>query len=90
LLAEDLSLVALGTGDPRTERFFTGLAEAQPDRIAVRIGYDNALAHKIEAGADIFLMPSLYEPSGLNQMYSLRYGTVRWSRDRRPGRHRRR
>ena len=76
LLAEDLSLVALGTGDPRTERFFTGLAEAQPDRIAVRIGYDNALAHKIEAGADIFLMPSLYEPSGLNQMYSLRYGTV--------------
>jgi starch synthase len=76
LLAEDLSLVALGTGDPRTERFFTGLAEAQPDRFAVRIAYDNALAHKIEAGADIFLMPSLYEPSGLNQMYSLRYGTV--------------
>ena len=76
LLAEDLSLVALGTGDPRTERFFAGLAEAQPDRFAARIAYDNALAHKIEAGADIFLMPSLYEPSGLNQMYSLRYGTV--------------
>ncbi len=76
LLAEDLSLVALGTGDPQTERFFTGLAEAQPDRFAARIAYDNALAHKIEAGADIFLMPSLYEPSGLNQMYSLRYGTV--------------
>ena len=76
LLQEDLSLVALGTGDPRTERFFTGLAEANPERVAVRIAYDNALAHKIEAGADIFLIPSLYEPSGLNQMYSLRYGTV--------------
>jgi starch synthase len=76
LLEEDLSLVALGTGDPLCEKFFTGLAEANPDRVAVRIAYDNALAHKIEAGADIFLMPSLYEPSGLNQMYSLRYGTV--------------
>lgn len=76
LLDEDLCLVALGTGDPRYERFFTDLAAACPDRVGVRIAYDNPLAHKIEAGADIFLMPSHYEPSGLNQMFSLRYGTV--------------
>ncbi len=49
---------------------------AYPGRIAVRVGFDNALAHRIEAGADIFLMPSHYEPCGLNQIYSLRYGTV--------------
>jgi starch synthase len=49
---------------------------ARPDKFAVRIGYDNGLAHRIEAGSDMFLMPSRYEPSGLSQMYSLRYGTV--------------
>src|SRR5277367_3221701 len=52
------------------------MAEKYPGRVGVKIGYDNALAHKIEAGADIFLMPSRYEPCGLNQIYSLRYGTV--------------
>jgi starch synthase len=52
------------------------MAAEFPSRIAVRIGFDNALAHRIEAGADIFLMPSRYEPCGLNQIYSLRYGTV--------------
>jgi starch synthase len=52
------------------------MAADYPGRIAVRVGFDNALAHRIEAGADMFLMPSRYEPSGLNQMYSLRYGTV--------------
>ena len=52
------------------------MAADHPGRIAVRIGYDNALAHRIEAGADIFLMPSRYEPCGLNQIYSLKYGTV--------------
>src|ERR1700682_1973840 len=52
------------------------MAVEYPDRIAVRIGFDNALAHRIEAGADLFLMPSRYEPCGLNQIYSLRYGTV--------------
>ena len=76
LLDEDLCLVVLGTGDPHYEQFLTDLAADYPERVGVRIAYDNALAHKIEAGADIFLMPSQYEPSGLNQMFSLRYGTV--------------
>src|SRR6202522_3507464 len=76
LLQENLSLAVLGTGQAEYERLFRGLAEKYPARVGVKIGYDNALAHKIEAGSDIFLMPSRYEPSGLNQMYSLRYGTV--------------
>ena len=66
----------LGTGEPRYQDLWTGLAARHPDRIGVRIGFDEALAHLIEAGADIFLMPSRFEPCGLNQMYSLRYGTV--------------
>lgn len=69
-------LVALGNGEPEYEDFFRRMAAEYPDRIAVRIGFDNALAHRIEAGADLFLMPSRYEPCGLNQIYSLRYGTV--------------
>ncbi len=73
---EDLTLVALGAGDQSYEQLFRDLAEAHPKRIAVRIAYDNRLAHKIEAGSDMFLMPSQYEPCGLNQIYSLRYGTV--------------
>jgi starch synthase len=76
LMALDIFLVALGTGDPRYEEMFRALAAEFPDKVGVRIGYDNALAHRIEAGADIFLMPSRYEPCGLNQIYSLRYGTV--------------
>jgi starch synthase len=76
LLKEDISLIALGTGQPEYEAMFKDLAERYPGRVAVKIGYDNVLAHKIEAGADIFLMPSRYEPCGLNQIYSLRYGTV--------------
>ena len=76
LMKENLSLVALGTGQPEYEKLFKQLAEKNPGRVAVKIGYDNALAHKIEAGADMFLMPSRYEPCGLNQIYSLRYGTV--------------
>jgi starch synthase len=76
LMQENLSLVVLGTGQTEYERLFRGLAEKYPARVGLKIGYDNALAHKIEAGSDIFLMPSRYEPSGLNQMYSLRYGTV--------------
>jgi starch synthase len=76
LAEEDLYLVALGTGEPHYEDLFRGLAAEHADRIAVRIAYDNVLAHKIEAGADMFLMPSHYEPCGLNQIYSLRYGTV--------------
>ena len=65
-----------GTGDPEYEEFFRLIQREYPGRIAVRIGFDNGLAHRIEAGADMFLMPSRYEPCGLNQIYSLRYGTV--------------
>jgi starch synthase len=76
LTERDAVVVALGTGEPVYERFFREWAFWHPGQVAVQIRYDNALAHKIEAGADIFLMPSRYEPSGLNQMYSLKYGTV--------------
>jgi starch synthase len=76
LMEEDLAIMALGAGEAKHERMFRELAQQFPKRLAVKIAYDNALAHKIEAGADIFLMPSRYEPCGLNQIYSLRYGTV--------------
>jgi starch synthase len=76
LMQEDLTLVALGTGLPQYEKLFKDLAEKYPSRLGLKIGYDNALAHRIEAGSDMFLMPSRYEPCGLNQIYSLRYGTV--------------
>lgn len=72
---ENAALVVLGSGDPALETAFRDLAKASPSRVAVRIGYDEGLAHRIEAGADMFLMPSRYEPCGLNQIYSLRYGT---------------
>ncbi len=75
IVAEDVYLVALGTGDPEYEQFFLDMAATHPGRIAVRIGFDNQAAHLVEAGADLFLMPSHYEPCGLNQIYSLRYGT---------------
>lgn len=68
--------VALGSGDSQYEGFLQQLRNAAPDRVGVYIGYNESLAHTIEAGADIFLMPSRFEPCGLNQMYSLRYGTV--------------
>jgi len=76
IVAEDVYLVALGSGDPEYEEFFRRMQREHPGRIAVRIGFDDPLAHRIEAGADMFLMPSHYEPCGLNQIYSLRYGTV--------------
>ena len=69
-------LIAQGSGEPEYEDLFASVAARYPGQIAVRTGYDNARAHRIEAGADIFLMPSQYEPCGLNQMYSLKYGTV--------------
>jgi starch synthase len=68
-------LAVLGSGDSDLERRFLQLAARDPGRIAVRIGFDNTLAHLIEAGADAFLMPSRFEPCGMNQMYSQRYGT---------------
>ncbi len=68
-------LVVLGQGERRFEEAFHALALHHPGAIAVRLGFDDALAHRIEAGADIFLMPSRFEPCGLNQLYSMRYGT---------------
>ena len=76
LAGRDVAVVALGSGEPMYENFFRDWAFRHPASIAVRVGYDDALSHKIEAGADIFLMPSRYEPCGLNQIYSLKYGTV--------------
>ncbi|MEW7981212.1 MAG: glycogen synthase GlgA [Candidatus Sedimenticola endophacoides] len=73
---ENLQVAILGSGDPELERRLTAMADAHPGKIAVHIGYDEALAHRIEAGCDCFLMPSRFEPCGLNQLYSLRYGTV--------------
>jgi len=76
IVDEGFCLVAVGTGEPEYEDFLRGTATAHPDRIGVRVAFDEGLAHRIEAGADLFLMPSRYEPCGLNQIYSLRYGTV--------------
>ena len=76
LLREDLVLVVLGTGDKHYEAMFASLHARFPDRVSVKIAYDNSLAHLVEAGSDIFLMPSHYEPCGLTQIYSMRYGTV--------------
>jgi len=76
LAALDIYLVALGTGAREYEELFERLARRHAGKFLVKIAYDNALAHLIEAGSDMFLMPSRYEPCGLNQMYSLKYGTV--------------
>jgi starch synthase len=76
LAREQMIVVALGSGDKEYEDMFRRLHTAFPAKFGVKIGYDNALAHKIEAGSDMFLMPSRYEPCGLNQIYSLKYGTV--------------
>jgi starch synthase len=76
LSVQPMRLVILGTGERRYEELLAELGRRHPDRISIRLAYDNRLAHKIEGGADIFLMPSRYEPCGLNQIYSLRYGTV--------------
>ena len=76
LLHEDLLLAVLGSGERRYEDMFRALAHDFPGRVGAVIAYDNRLAHLIEAGSDIFVMPSRYEPCGLNQIYSLRYGTV--------------
>jgi len=74
--ARPLQLAILGTGEPRYVSFFADLAKRYPGRVAFHTGYHEELAHLIEAGSDMFIMPSLYEPCGLNQMYSLKYGTV--------------
>ncbi len=76
LSKRDFALAVLGSGESRFEQFFDSLRRAAPDRVGYYRGYNNSLSHWIEAGSDMFLMPSLYEPCGLNQMYSLKYGTI--------------
>ena len=76
VMERGVQMVLLGSGEARYENFFRAALERYPDQLAVRIGFDEPLAHQIEAGADIFLMPSLYEPCGLSQMFSLKYGTI--------------
>mgnify|MGYP001459483806 CR=1 FL=1 len=76
LLQDDVQFVLLGSGQPEYHALFTALARKFPRKIAVHLRFDNDLAHRIEAGADLFLMPSRFEPCGLNQLYSLRYGTL--------------
>jgi starch synthase len=76
LLDLDLQILLLGAGDPDAERYFSHVSWLRPDRFRAFIGFDNPRAHRIEAGSDFFLMPSRFEPCGLNQLYSLRYGTL--------------
>lgn len=76
LLSLDLKMVLLGTGDEKYHQLFKQMAKKYPEKISVNLRFDDPLAHLIEAGADMFLMPSRYEPCGLNQLYSLKYGTV--------------
>jgi starch synthase len=76
MLATDMQFVLLGSGDPNLQRGYQNLARRYPAKAIARIGYDHALSHRIEAGCDFFLMPSRFEPCGLNQMYSLRYGAI--------------
>jgi starch synthase len=76
MLNADIQFILLGSGSPEYERGYRGLARRFPNKVSVRFGYNEALAHQIEAGCDFFLMPSRFEPCGLNQMYSLRYGTI--------------
>ena len=76
LAEQPLRLVILGAGERKYEEAMEELGRKYPERIAIRVAYDNALAHKIEAGSDMYLMPSRYEPCGMNQIYSLKYGSV--------------
>ena len=76
MLAANIQFALLGSGSPQFEKAFTNLAARYPNKASVTIGYNHGLSHRIEAGSDFFLMPSRYEPCGLNQMYSLRYGTI--------------
>jgi starch synthase len=76
MLRADIQFALLGSGSATYERAYLGLARRFPSKVAVCLGYDESLSHRIEAGCDFYIMPSRYEPSGLNQMYSLRYGTI--------------
>ena len=72
----DIQLIVLGSGEANWEQRFRDIARQHPKQMSVHIGYNAELAHLIEAGADCFIMPSRFEPCGLNQMYSMRYGTL--------------
>jgi starch synthase len=76
LMEQEVTLVVLGTGEEKYHHFFTEKSQKFPQKIGLSLSYDDRLAHKIEAGSDLFLMPSQYEPCGLNQIYSLKYGTI--------------
>ncbi len=76
LVKLEATFTIVGTGEPRYQQMWRSLAQARPDRVAVFVGFDERRAHLVEGGADVFMMPSRFEPCGLNQMYSLRYGTV--------------
>ncbi len=76
IMALDLQVVILGTGEKKYHDLLTGIAKKYPEKLSANITFNNKLAHEIEAGCDMFLMPSRYEPCGLNQLYSLKYGTV--------------
>lgn len=76
ILELDLQIAMLGEGEPWAHFYFGGMAARNSDKLSVTVGYDNGMSHRIEAGADFFLMPSAFEPCGLNQMYSMRYGTL--------------
>jgi starch synthase len=76
LVQEDIVLLMLGNGEEYYERLLVEMAGRYPSKVRVQVKYDNVVAHKVEAGSDMFLMPSRYEPCGLNQIYSLKYGTV--------------
>ena len=76
MLAADMQFVLLGSGSPPMENAYRDLAQRHAGKVGIKIGYDHVLAHRIEAACDFFLMPSKFEPCGLNQMYSLRYGTI--------------
>ena len=85
LAHENLLMTIIGTGEPRYEEMFQQLAQKYTEKISVRVTYSDELAHKIEAGADLFLMPSRYEPCGLNQIYSLKKNTAPFQSCGRPG-----
>ncbi len=76
MLSSDMQFILLGTGQPELEEAARVLAHRHPEKVGIKVGYDHKLAHLIEAGSDFFVMPSKFEPCGLNQMYSLRYGTI--------------
>lgn len=76
IMRQELQFVILGTGEPRYHKLLQGLQVKYPKKMALHLTFDNAMAHRIEAGSDMFLMPSKFEPCGLNQLYSLKYGTI--------------